>query len=136
MVTIAGYWDLGYNSPLREAERWDFMVKDFDLTNWHMIPVSGIKTSVKLIEKATLEDIFALYPGVQAVFMDESAGTTLENFVHPTDVIYVFGKSAYSPLGLMREGDVAIKINTPSVGGLWGDQAAVIVLYDRMLKKG
>lgn len=133
MVILAGYWDLGYTSPLRESERWDYMCKDFEIDDWYMTPVSGI-TVVRLTEKATLDEVFALHPGIKAVFVDESESTVLSTFDHPDDVIYVFGKSGYSPRAHMREGDISVKIDTPRVGGLWADQAAAVVLYDRMLK--
>jgi hypothetical protein len=134
MIILAGYWELGYSSPLRESERWDYMCKDFGINEWHMIPVSGIYNT-RLEENAALKEVFIQHPNIPAVFFDENATTVLSDFTHPQDVIYVFGKSGYSPLGLMREGDISIKIDTPaSVGGLWADQAASIVLYDRLLK--
>jgi len=135
MIVLAGYWDLGYSSPLREAERWSFMLKDFGVTQWHMIPISGIKHS-PLVELAEIQEVFDAYPNYPAVFMDEKASNLLTTFIHPTNAIYIFGKSGYSPLAHKRTQDFTLKINTPaSVGGLWGDQAASLVLYDRLVVK-
>jgi len=135
MVTIVGWWDMGYDAPITELNRWMYMLKDFDINLFHMIPVSGI-SDPKLDEYATIQEVFDLYKGINApaVFLDENATATLDNFVHPENAIYVFGKSNYSPLGHMRTGDVSIKIDTPKVGGLWGDQACSLVLYDRLKK--
>lgn len=134
MVIIASYWELGYDSPLREMERWKFMAKDFGVDKIHMLPVSGISDPL-FEDLPDLQAVFDKYPGVPAVFIDEHADTDLGSFMHPEDVIYVFGRTGYSPLALKRETDLGVVIPTPNnLAGMWSHQAATLVLYDRFMK--
>jgi hypothetical protein len=102
-----------------------------------MSPVSGIQHNyVKetpdigpLIEKERDS-------GVSIVFVDEKGSDTLDSFIHPENVLYVFGKASISSLvGYMKPGDKSVRIITPNnLATLWPHQAATLILYDRMKK--
>ena len=136
MVILTGTWELGYADPFREAEQWKFMVMDYNVDKFVMTPVSGIKHK-KLEELDSFDEIFDKYADLPAVFIDEKATTSLVDFEHPEDCMYVFGKAGYSPLAFRREGDYSVYIPTPNMaGGMWASQAAAIILNDRYVKNG
>lgn len=138
MIKVAGVWDFGWNTPIKEMELWEYPLKDYGVDEFIMSPVSGISNNY-VTEVAD----FGLYindhrnNGYTIVFLDEKASTTLENFVHPaTNVLYVFGKAAFSPMTAYGQlTDTSLKIVTPNnMGNLWPHQAAVLVLNDRFIK--
>lgn len=142
-VEVAGVWETGWDAPRQEVDRWKFMVKEFGVDKLHMSPVSGIyvgTTQTLVTEHKNLE---ALIPAARAagktvVFVDEKATVELPDFKHPADVLYVTGKTSFSPYASFfaaDEGDLAVKIPTVvNSGGFWSNQAMALVLYDRMLK--
>jgi len=132
-VSIAGMWELGWNTPISEIELWHLMLRDFGVDKFYMTPVSGIKSS-KVIEMTTLEDIIEANKDKTIVYVDERSETELSDFKHPENALYVFGKANYSPfMADMKEGDMSVKIKTiENKGLLWPHQAASIVLYDRI----
>lgn len=135
-VHVAGVWELGWNTPIKEADLWEHPLRDFEVDRWWMTPVSGIGNR-RVAERATLPEILdqARNDGLTVVFVDERGETPLTDFVHPEHALYVFGKASFSPLSLRKEGEGSIVIDTPAnLGGLWPHQAASIVLYDRLLK--
>lgn len=125
---------MGWSAPITEHSHWSYPLRDFEVDEFIMCPVSGISEDVK--EYAELSLAIADNPGLKVVFVDERGTETLTNFVHPENAIYIFGKASQSPLATYyKEGDLSIRIETPAnLGLLWPHQAAVIVLYDRMLK--
>lgn len=61
-------------------------------------------------------------------------GEPLRSFKHPTSPIYIFGDDAHGlpltpPPGVKTAG---IEVHTP--GNIWSQQAAAIVLHDRLIK--
>lgn len=134
-VRVAGFWELGWNTPIKEIELWEYPLRDFGVETLYMTPITGIQSSF-VQERASLEEILEENKDLKIVFCDERAEASLVDFKHPKDALYVFGKANFSPLlGLMRKGDLAVKIDTvENKGMLWPHQAASIILYDRFLK--
>lgn len=135
-VKIVGHWERAWRSPIEEFEMWTHPLKEFGIDDFYMCPITGIDKS-RCLERATIDDVFSENPELTRVFVDENATTTLPDFVHPTNAIYVIGKTSYSPyLTHFREGtDMAVKIPSQNpMGGFWGEQAAISVLYDRFVK--
>lgn len=139
MVKVAGLWELGWNTPLAEAWLWQFVLRDFEVHDWFMSPVSGIKVTepgLTLVEYPSIVDTLDANPE-QRVFVDEAGEISLPNFEHPEDVIYVFGSAGTSPMRqrLVRESDLTVSIPTiQNAGVLWPHQCLLIVLYDRLIK--
>lgn len=137
-VKIVGHWERSWRSPIEEYEMWIYPIREFGLTDFYMCPITGIQQSGRCFERHNIDDVFTETDATHTrVFVDENATDLLPDFVHPTDALYIIGKTSYSPyLTHYREGiDKAVKI--PSVsnnGGFWGEQAATMILYDRFLK--
>ena len=134
IVKVAGFWDLGWNTPIKEIELWEFPLRDFGVDEHYMLPISGIQHKVS--ERKSLDEILKDNPELTVVFCDEKGETNLSDFSHPDNVLYIFGKANYSPfLQQKRDQDLSINIETKNNEGmLWGHQAAAIILYDRMIK--
>lgn len=134
-VRVAGLWELGWNTPIKEIELWEYPLRDFGVDTLYMVPITGIRSRF-VQERASLEEILEESHGCRIVFVDERAERSLAKFDHPPNALYVFGKANFSPLlSYKREGDLAIRIDTiANKGLLWPHQAAAIVLHDRFLK--
>lgn len=145
MVKVLGHWELGYHAPITEQFYWSLMLRDFGITDWNMVPRSGITCSerdVKLTEWQTYADFFAFHPGLKRVFIEPLGmhvheSTWLHQFTHPEDCVYVFGSAHYNPVIANRRQDFdpVVTIKTQQDAGvLWADQACALVLYDRQVK--
>ncbi len=135
MIRVAGIWELGWNTPLKEIELWEFPLRDFGVERFYMTPISGIASNA-VTERAAMEEVLSENSDMTIVFVDERAPVSLTTFVHPENALYVFGKASLSSMvAYGRTQDRAVKIDTVANAGLlWPHQAAAIVLYDRMLK--
>jgi hypothetical protein len=145
-IRIAGHWEIGWNTPIKEAELWNFPLRDFGIKIWYMWPVTGIRHGesqwVKLREKHSFEEILAENQDVPHVYMEpnnpcfKDKGSDLRDFQHPEDVLYVFGSNHFNPtVGHLREEDKMITLPTIRNNGvLWPHQVLVALLYDRMAK--
>ena len=135
MVIVAGLWELIWNTPIKEIDLWQYPLRDFNVNKHYMVPISGI-ASQKIIERKSLEDVINENKEFMVIFVTEGGEHDLENFIHPENGLYIFGKTNYSPFNTMKIGNsTSLKIKTAqNKGMLWGHQAASIVLYDRMIK--
>ena len=145
-VKIVGNWELSWNSPIKEVEQWNLLLSDFNISDWYMWPISGVRNNqrnmVNLIEKEKFEDILQENLDKTWVFFEPKnprtgeMGVSLEEFKHPEDVLYIFGSAHFNPvLGYKREKDIVVTIPTiNNIGGLWPHQCLAICLYDRMVK--
>lgn len=137
MVRVAGLWELGWNTPIKEAELWEYPLRDFGVERWFMTPVSGI-VGPFVVERCDLCEVIDEHraENVSVVFVDERGLTPLRRFDHPPNVLYVFGKTSLNPLTAYgKPGDASVVIETQHrLGALWAHQAATLVLYDRMVK--
>lgn len=136
-MAIAGLWELGWNTPIKEAELWEYVLRDFSVEAFYMCPVSGIHAAF-IQERPELPDVLDEYRtrGIPIVFVEARAATPLRQFDHPREALYIFGKATLNPLvAYGRAGDLSVWIETPQqLGALWPHQAAAIVLYDRQVK--
>ena len=135
---MAGMWEVGWNTPIKEAEQWEFPLRDFGIDEFVMSPVSGIQNAA-VKEVANMETFLDEQRAANytIVFVDESASDNLTDFQHPLDnVVYVFGRASLSPMvAFSKPGDLKVKIPTKrNQGLLWAHQAATLIAYDRFLK--
>lgn len=131
-VAVAGCWELGYSAPLTERDLWLYPLRDFQVDRWIMAPVSGIRDQLlEEVDRLTDTDF-----GLPRVFVDETGAVELQDFEHPDEAVYIFGKAGFSPHPSMaHNGDHTVRIVTPERRGmLWPHQAAAVVLYDRQVK--
>jgi hypothetical protein len=134
-VAVAGLWELGWNTPIKEFDLWTHPLRDFGVEEFYMSPVTGIDADVT--EVPNLGDLLDEQRQHRPlVFVDEEARGSLRTFVHPPDALYVFGRTSLSPFVAYRQPeDRAVSIPTVyDKGLLWAHQAAVLVLYDREVK--
>lgn len=135
MIKVIGMWELGWSAPITEIDLWQFPLREFQVDEFIMTPISGIK-SKKVTEYGSILEALDDNDGIPVVFLDERGGTTLKEFEHPEDCIYVFGKASYSPfIDNATEDDWIVSVETPSDKGMmWPHQVATLVLYDRYRK--
>ncbi len=145
-VKVAGHWEIGYMTPIMEANFWNLVLRDFEVSEWYMTPVSGVKHNesekVNLIEKDSYDEILEENKDLVRVFIEprtkhQNPDTIwLHEFNHPKDCIYIFGSAHYNPtISHKRKQDVVVSIKTvQDKGVLWSNQCLLLVLYDRMIK--
>ena len=129
MVEVAGMWELGWSAPITEVTQWEMVMREFGLERLNMTPVSGIKNR-RVAEYPTMGELVD-DSSLEPVFVDERGETALQDFDHPEDVMYVFGKITYSPFSDLVKKHRSIRIETPKPGMLMPHQALAIVMYDR-----
>lgn len=134
VVKVLSFWEQGWNTPIKEYDLWHFPVREFQIDEFIMIPISGIDGEVT--EYKDFEDVNT--SDVTIVWIDENGEDDLQDFEHPENAMYVFGRTSLAPMNIYKkDGDKSVKITTlENKGLLWGHQAMVLVLYDRMLKNG
>lgn len=137
-VKIVGFWERGWDTPWQEFNWWIHPIKEFGVTEFYMNPVTGLdKAAVN--EFSDLSNIIAQadLEGATCVYLDEAADVELPDFVHPTNAVYIVGRTSYSPYATSYRAGTDLAVKIPSItnsGGFWGHQAATMVLYDRYLK--
>lgn len=134
-VRVAATWELGWNTPIKEVDLWEYVLREFSVEPFYVYPVSGIEHHY-VRERRSIEDILSECQDATVVHVDERGETTLPEFEHPADALYVFGKVSLSVMTAhSRPGDLSVRIPTVcNLSTLWPHQAAGIVLYDRMAK--
>lgn len=133
VVKIAGCWD-EQMLPSPEVEyrsRWKFLVLGFELDDIYMSPVTG---NDRVTEVKDVMDAVMANPELVPVLVDECSPSRLQGFEHPQDVIYLFGRTGQSFYGGWKGQSVSIESPGQLTSYLQPDQAAAVVLYDRMVK--
>ena len=147
MVKVAGVWDI-WNKPPIEILQWRFMTKHFDVDTLYMTPKtefweeignSFCSSDSKFIELSTLNDAIELNPELTPIIIDEYGDIELNEFEHPQNALYLFGKTGYSPKEKLSSNILSDRIPSwatisTSLALLHPHQACSIVLYDRMNK--
>jgi hypothetical protein len=134
MIKILGNWELGWNAPYTEYDLWEFPLREFEVYELMMVPITGVNR--KVTEFSSYEEALNApeNENLTTVVCDERGQTDLRDFIHPKDALYIFGKANYSPL-INIQATHSLKISTPqNKGMMWPHQAACIILYDRYLK--
>ncbi len=137
MIKVAGVWEHGWNVPIIEINQWELLLREFGVTHLYMIPVAGLLPypKVNLTEKNSIKEVIEENRELTCVFVDERGETDLRDFVHPQDVLYVFGAGNKDIFMYKGEKDLSVRIPTPRNKALmFATEACAIVLYDRYLK--
>jgi len=145
MIHVVGHWEIGYMTPIIEAQFWGNTLREFEVDAWWMSPVSGIRnvaTRVDFKERHNYNEILKeLDSSLPRVFIEprtkhQNPETVwLHDFEHPEDCVYIFGSAHYNPTNHKREQDNIVSIKTiKDLGALWSNQCLTMVLYDRMIK--
>jgi hypothetical protein len=135
MIKLAGMWEMGWDTPIREIDLWEMVIHEFEIDELFMSPVSGILSKF-VTERKTIKGILEENNDVKKVFIDIEGDTELQDFIHPENVLYIFGKNGTSPMVYKEKGDLSLHIQTPAEKSLlWPHQVASMILYDRMIKQ-
>lgn len=150
IVKVAGMWDIWEEAEHEYLVHWKFMVKHFGVDTFYMTPATGtadkIRSSLdytdsRFSELTTLKDVIKANPKLTPVIVDENGAVPLAEFKHPKNALYLFGRVGHSPLEMLKEHKISVRIpswsthkESASLGLLHPHQAASIVLYDRMTK--
>ena len=146
MIAVAGHWEIGYSTPIQEANYWNLVLRDFGVSEWAMWPVSGVRHNeqhkVRLREFHDLPAILDHYAHLPRVYLEprRSFGsdetTWLHDFKHPEDCLYIFGSAHFNPtIGHVQDRDSVVSIATVDNAGVpWAFQCLMVVLYDRLVK--
>lgn len=129
-VEIAGNWELGWSAPITEIEHWGMAMRSFDVSRISMFPVTGIHCKF-LDEYPSVEDMLAAKTHLTPVFVDECGEVELQDFDHPENALYIFGKANYTPFPTYGQGHLSVRIDCPLKGMMWPHQAMCVVMYDR-----
>jgi hypothetical protein len=98
---------------------------------WHML-CRAYEVPVTRLERDEKPE-FA--PGEIVVVMDEQGTTSLDEFLHPPDAVYVFGRTHQNDLMKMPH-DHSVRIVYPGKTTMFGITACAITLADRRRKAG
>jgi len=116
---IASLRESGWLDRITDKAQWDNLARSFEVEQLQLVP--------------EFTDI--VYPeGYEIVVMDESANTALQDFIHPENAIYVFGRSTLNGIQNMVVHDHQVKVITPQQKGCFGVSIAGAVLYARSLQ--
>lgn len=107
-----------------------------------MSPITGFteehRTSTDLrdhvIEVENIMDAVHKNPQLEPVLVDECSPNPLQEFEHPENALYLFGRTGLSFFGGWEGTSVSIEYPSTLSSYLQPDQAASLVLYDRMVK--
>jgi hypothetical protein len=145
MIAVVGHWEIGYCTPIMEASYWNFVLRDFGVSDWRMTPVSGVRHNEQ--QKVTLTEFHSYNEALEGcqlhrVFIEprtrrfNPVTTWLHEYEHPDDCIYIFGSTHRNPtLGRVREEDDVVSIKSKLDSGIpWASHCLMVVLYDRMVK--
>jgi len=146
MVKVAGYWDVWYQHKENEYDTsWRFMLKHFNvdeiilmpnLNSAELIPLDYSDTS--LIEMDNITQVLEANPDLIPIMIDERGNTPLKDFVHPENVLYIFGRTGFNPMDELNWQGQSVFVESvqSELGNAWlhPNQACSIVLYDRLMK--
>jgi|TARA_R110000824_G_scaffold106610_18_gene252156 hypothetical protein len=134
MIVVAGVWEQGWFDYKTELNLWYYPLKDFGVDEFAMTPISGVELNNKVREFKNVEDIIQYY-NLPVILCTEHGESTLEEFEHPKDALYLFNRTSGGII--VNKPDYSLKIETNlNKGMLWGHQAASIILYDKFIKNG
>jgi len=132
-IEIAGMWELGWNTPIKEVDLWEMAMREFAVQRLNMAPISGICCKW-LHEYQSLHEILEDRSQLTPVFVDEKGAVEISDFSHPENALYVFGKGNWSPFNNLAKNHLSVRIDSDLPGMLWPHQALALVLYFRRRK--
>ena len=131
MVVVASIWEQGWFDFKTELNLWHFPMKDLGVDEIARTPISGLNSN-KVQEFHSVEELVHHY-GLPVIICSGKGETTLEEFEHPKDALYLFNRTSGGLLPVKADYTLRIETKLNKVL-LWGHQAASIILYDRFKK--
>jgi len=108
-----------------------------------MSPITGIThvdawnaNQLVLTEYESVKTMIDEFSGdFTRVFVSEDGDELVTEFVHPENVVYIFGRVGQSPIQYKRPEDLSVKLATKiNTGTMWPHQCLVTILHDRLMK--
>lgn len=115
---IAALREAGWVDEITDKAQWDNMTRSFGAELQLVTDFADV-----IYEK-----------DYSVVVMDETGETNLEDFIHPENAIYVFGRSTMNNLQRQIHHDHSVRIVTPEQKSMFGCSVACAVLYARSLQ--
>lgn len=130
MVTFIGTWESGWLEPKVEAFMFRQLRSAFQFERLVMVPenLEGHKTSVH--QYATMEAALSSSPG-RRVFLEPKGKHRWKDVPLDEDLVFVMGCAGTSNMKLVRDDDIVLRIDTPSMSDMFAVNAAAIIL-DRL----
>jgi len=128
VITFVGHWEKDWLAPKVELFMWRQLKAAYHVERLVMVPrLLGKRTSVDEFE--TMDEALADCAG-SFVLLEPTGDTTLAEFSHPEDAVYIFGKAGTNNLKFSGVADT-VRIVTPSSVDMFAINAAAIVLAHR-----
>ena len=115
---IAALRERGWLDRITDKAQWSNLTRSFG-------------ASLQLVD--SISDV-VIPEGYSIVVMDESAPVKLEDFAHPENAIYIFGRSTMNNIQAGIQHDFSVRIETPEQKSMFGVSVACAVLYARSLQ--
>jgi tRNA(Leu) C34 or U34 (ribose-2'-O)-methylase TrmL len=121
-LTIYTYRDSFFvNDGPGDAMAWRMLVDAFNVDKFYFLDTAPVEVNLSNL-----------------VIFDENGTIDLNDFVHPADASYLFGSTGMRDIYVDYPANTpVVKISVPNLvqnQGMYGCQAAAIVLYDRERK--
>lgn len=146
MIHVVSHWEIGWNTPLLEADLWLLPLRDFGVKDWWIWPVSGIRSRearVNIEERHDLREILEEVPDWKRVFFEprnpsqfNGPSVDLPKYRHGENAIWIFGSNHFCPpMQVGREEDDYVTVPTfENSGVLWPHQVFTVAAHDRLVK--
>jgi tRNA(Leu) C34 or U34 (ribose-2'-O)-methylase TrmL len=138
MVTVIGMWEPGYSieQTFFEDTVWKQTLSAFNVNRFIMITYNEayIENTTNPEQYSNMEDALISTEGerVFLTFSSENA-LSLENFSHPEDAVYIFGRPGDNLLQYIRPQDKQVHIDTPNNIDMLACSCVAAVLYARYI---
>lgn len=131
-----------YTENVRRNDEWEELDKAFpECKTWELNQSLTKGTVMYLNNSNGIKSLTELPEGYDIILIQPKGGreiqgeTSLIDFNHPENCIYIFGTDDwYLPAKFIEGINIKDKVYIPIQGELWASQAAGMVLYDRLLK--
>lgn len=132
MVELVALWEKGWLDARVEAFIWRQMADAFAVDRLTFVPAR--LNQERPNEAASVPDALAA-SSCRPVFLIPRGGVSLVEYEHPEDAVYVFG-NAQDGNERWSCGHDVVSIETKRAIDFFAVDAAAIVLYDRLVKRG
>jgi len=136
MIELLALWEEGWLEPRTEAFMWRQMCHAFKVDRCMAVP-QRLPARTSILQFDSAEEAIATSECEMVYLMPENTirGVNLEQFVHPKNACYVFGRAGDSNKRHVKDGEHVVTVYTPEAVDFFAMNVAAIVLYDRMKKE-
>ncbi len=138
MITVIGMWEQGYTSEQTYIEdtAWKQTLSAYAVDRFVMVdyPEVHLDNVTSPEQYLTMQEALDSSVG-ELVFMvfDPVGAVLLQDFIHPADAVYIFGRPGDNLSSYVRDSDHKVHIATPANVDMLGCSCVASVLYDRSL---